>query len=117
MLKEDLANTRFFKKSKKLSNKGELRYSLWIFNIYRRLADGHKYIAAPLNNLLRKGEPSTLVDLKEDQTSAFTVLINNITTPQVLELPLMGLQYSLDTETSDSGVDVFNYIQLGKGST
>ena len=70
--------------------------------MYRRFIDHFAKIAALLTAMLRKGEPDVLPELDEDRITAFSRLKECLVSPPVLQLPRLGLQYSLDTDASDA---------------
>ena len=70
-------------------------------NVYRRFVPRFAHIAAPLNALLKKGQPEQLAPFREAEREAFKALIAAVTAPQILALPRPGLPYSVDTDASD----------------
>ena len=82
----------------------ELRSFLGLCNVYRRFVRNYTDIAAPLNRLLRKGQPVKLEPFGEPETQAFKTLIAAVTSPPILALPKLGLPYSLDTDASNEQV-------------
>ena len=71
---------------------------LGLCNVYRRFVPNFARVAKPLNNLLKKGNPSKLQPLNEEEINAFNTLKNALISPPILKLPRKNLPYSLDTD-------------------
>lgn len=96
----DHENIRALKEAQPPTKKSELRSLVGLANVYRRFIDEFNNIAAPLNSLLKKGQPDSFGDLNELQTSAFDTLVHKVITPPILAFPIPGLPYSIDTDAS-----------------
>ncbi|CDF33132.1 unnamed protein product [Chondrus crispus] len=70
--------------------------------VYRRFVHHFAKIAAPLTSMLKKGEPDRLPELDEDSRSSFEALKTCLISPPILQLPRLGIPYSLDTDASDA---------------
>ncbi|CAN8070297.1 unnamed protein product [Agarophyton chilense] len=94
----------------------ELRSFLGLVNVYRRFIPSLSDIAAPLNALLRKGQPLKLAPFTTDQSDSFRSLIKAVKTAPILSLPKPGLPYSIDTDASDHqvGCALFQTIPEGE---
>ena len=79
----------------------ELKSFLGLCNVYRRFVPNFSRTAAPLQRLLRKGEPFDLPPFAEDQVQVFNLLKAALASPPVLRLPQHGLPYSVDTDACD----------------
>ena len=84
------------------STRTELRSFLGMCNVYRKFVSGFAKIAAPLTDMLRKGEPDTFDDLTEAQAHAFSQLKNALINPPILTLPRESAPYTLDVDACDS---------------
>ena len=100
-LEVDETATRTLKMAKHLRTQTELRAFLGLCNVYRRFVPRYSHVAAPLNTLLKKGNPVTLAPFGEAKIDAFQTLITAITSPPVLALPNADLPYSIDTDARD----------------
>jgi hypothetical protein len=78
----------------------ELRSFLGMCNVYRRFVEGFAKIAAPLTDLLKKGQPETFV-LNTDQQKSFHLLRIALIQPPILKLPKEGKLYTLDVDACD----------------
>ena len=83
------------------TNQTELRSFLGLCNVYRRFVRNFTQIAAPLNELLKKGKPVQLEPFNKLEVEAFEGLKSAISNPPILALPKPGLPYSVDTDASD----------------
>ena len=79
----------------------ELRSFLGLCNVYRRFVPNYAHVAAPLNKLLKKGQPIQLEPFGEAELREFEALREAVNTPPILALPKVGLPYSMDTDASD----------------
>ena len=79
----------------------ELKSFLGLCNVYRRFVPNFARTAAPLQRLLRKGEPFDLPPMDDDQMKAFNLLKAALSSPPVLRLPQDDLKYSVDTDACD----------------
>ena len=100
-LEVDETATRTLKMAKHLRTQTELRAFLGLSNVYRRFVTRYSHVAAPLNTLLKKGNPVTLAPFEEAEMDAFQTLVTAITSPLVLALLKANLPYSIDTDASD----------------
>ena len=76
----------------------ELKSYLGLCNVYRRFVPNFARTAAPLQKLLRKGQPFDLLPLDDDQLRAFDLLKQALAEPPVLCLPRSDLPFSIDTD-------------------
>ena len=100
-LEVDDTHTTALKRAKNPSTQTELRAFLGLCNVYRRSVPGYSDIAAPLNALLRKGQPVKLEPFGPAEDGGFRALVNAVTSPPVLAIPRPDLPYSVDTDASD----------------
>jgi RNase H-like domain found in reverse transcriptase len=70
--------------------------------VYRKFVSGFARIAAPLTDMLRKGEPDIFDQLTEAQARAFRQLKNALINPIILTLPREGAPCTLDVDACDS---------------
>lgn len=84
--------------------------------MYRRYVPRYSHIAAPLNALLKKGEPSKLKEFGESETDAFRTLKQMFTSAPVLRLPKPDLTFSVETDSNDYqvGCALFQTYENGK---
>jgi RNase H-like domain found in reverse transcriptase len=80
----------------------ELKYFLGMSNVFRKFVSGLAKIAAPLTDMLRKGEPDIFDELTEAQALDFSQLKNALINPPILKLPREGTPYTLDVDACDS---------------
>ncbi|CAN8072599.1 unnamed protein product, partial [Agarophyton chilense] len=92
------------KEAKHPKTQTELRSFLGLCNVYRRFVLNFADIATPLNRLLTKGQPVELEPFGDAEASAFTALLNAVTSPPILALPNPGLPYEVDTDASANQV-------------
>jgi hypothetical protein len=78
----------------------ELRSFLGMCNVYRRFVERFAKIAAPLTDLLKKGQPETFM-LNTEQQKSFHVLRDALIEPPILTLPKEGKSYTLDVDACD----------------
>jgi hypothetical protein len=78
----------------------ELRSFLGMCNVYRRFVERFAKIAAPLTDLLKKGQPETF-ELNTEQQKSFHVLRDALIEPPILTLPKEGKSYTLDVDACD----------------
>ncbi len=71
-------------------------------NVYRRFVPNFARLAAPLNELLKKGQPVTIDTLNDAQADAFTALRNCLLNPPVLALPRREGYFTLDTDATET---------------
>ena len=93
-------NTEAVRRAKYPSTQTELRSFLGTCNVYRRFVPNFAHVAAPLNQLLTKGQDSRLPSPTDEQIRAFSLLKTALTTPPVLQLPNPDLEFSVDTDAS-----------------
>ncbi len=67
-------NTQALREAKHPHTQTELRSFLGLCNVYRRFVPRIATIAAPLNKLLKKGEPASIDCLSPEQADAFDKL-------------------------------------------
>ena len=82
----------------------ELRSFLGLCNVYRRFVPNFARAAAPLNDLLKKGQAFELPPLDEKQRKAFDSLKQALIEPTILRLPQSDLEYSVDTDACNHQV-------------
>jgi hypothetical protein len=89
-------------KAKLPRTKMELRAFLGICNVYRRFVSKFATIAAPLTRYSRKDSPDSF-DLEEspDAVADFEQLRSMLTSPPTFALLKQGLEYVLDTDTTE----------------
>ena len=81
------AMSKSLKEAQHPTSQTELRSFLGLCNVYRRFVKDFSRRAAPLNDLLRKGQPAKLGPLTSEQAAAFKDLVEAVTSPPVLALP------------------------------
>ena len=106
-LEVDQANTESLRKAQPPTNRSELRSFLGFCNVYRRFIKDFTRLAGPINKLLKKNSPDQFI-LDEEQLKAFRALIDCVTHPPVLGLPISGLKYSVDTDASAYGMPIIS---------
>ena len=79
---------------------------LGLCNVYRRFVPDFTRIAKPLNMLLKKGQPTKLLPLTDEQIEAFNALKNALINAPILSLPRAGFPYSIDTDACDYQIGV-----------
>jgi RNase H-like domain found in reverse transcriptase len=79
----------------------ELRSFLGMCNVYRKFVPHFANAAAPLTNLLKKGQPIDRPPFDTTQAVAFTLLKNALNTPPLLCPPKDNQPYTLDVDASD----------------
>lgn len=97
-------NTEALKGFQQPRTQTELRSFIGMCNVYRRFVPNFARVAAPLNALLKKGEPVELRDFGPEETGAFELLKEALASPPVLKLPRSDLEYSVDTDACDHQV-------------
>ena len=97
-------NTRALREAKHPSTQTELRSFLGICNVYRRFVPNFARIAAPLNRMLKKGEPKDIDTLLPEQADAFEALKTALLNPPILALPRREGHFTLDTDASEHQV-------------
>ena len=80
------------------ANASELRSFLGLVNYYRKFIRGHSAVAAPLTNLLRKGQ---IWDWSPTCQQAFVKLKAAVTSEPVLSLPDFEKPYEVYSDASD----------------
>ena len=93
-------NTAALQGFKEPTTQTQLRSFLGMCNVYRRFVPNFARVAAPLNQLLKKGKGPDLEPLDEAQRGAFELLKQALSEPPVLRLPQKDLPYSVDTDAS-----------------
>ena len=78
-----------------------VRSFLGLCNVYRRFVKGFSRIAAPLNNLLRKGQPQRWDTLEPKARAAFRTLKEHSAEPPVLALTLREGHVTVETDACD----------------
>jgi RNase H-like domain found in reverse transcriptase len=79
----------------------ELRSFPGMCNVYRKFVPNFANSAAPLTNLLNKGQPIDLPPFDSTQAVALKILKDALTTPSLLCLPKDNQPYTLDVDASD----------------
>jgi RNase H-like domain found in reverse transcriptase len=79
----------------------ELRSFLGMCNVYRKFVPHFAKSAAPLTNLLKKGDPIDLLPFNSVEAESFLLLKTALTTPPLLGLPRDNQPYTLDVDASD----------------
>ena len=115
-LEIDNAHTAALREAQHPRTVTELRSFLGLCNVYRRFVQGYTDIAAPLQELLKKGVPKDLPEFTAEQEEAFRKLIEAVTSPPILALPQPDLPYTVDTDASDYqvGATLFQTHPNGK---
>lgn len=110
------AQTAAIREAKPPRTQTQLRAFLGLCNVYRRFVPRYSHVAAPLNALLKKGEPSQLKEFGEAEMDAFRTLKQMLTSAPVLRLPKPDLPFSVDTDSSDYqvGCALFQTYEDGK---
>ena len=93
-------NTAALQGFKEPTTQTQLRSFLGMCNVYRRFVPNFARVAAPLNQLLKKGQGPDLEPFDEAQRGAFELLKQALSEPPVLRLPQKDLPYSVDTDAS-----------------
>ena len=93
-------NTAALQGFKEITMQTKLRSFLGMCNVYRRFVPNFARVAAPLNQLLKKGQGPDLEPFDEAQRGAFELLKQALSEPPVLRLPQQDLPYSVDTDSS-----------------
>jgi len=78
----------------------EMRSFLGMCNVYRRFVPNFAHVAGPLNKYLMKGQGSILPEPTEEDSRAFELLKESLTSPPVLQLPDPEKDYSIDADAS-----------------
>ena len=86
------------------TTKTQLRSFLGTCNVYRRFVEKFAFVAAPLTQLLKKGQGDNLPALTPEQTRAFESLRQAMLSPPILRLPREGHPYVLDTDASQGQI-------------
>ncbi|CDF33203.1 unnamed protein product [Chondrus crispus] len=97
----DEVSTRALREIAIPTTQTELRSFLGLCNVYRRFVPNYAHKAAPLNQLLKKGQPAKLEPFDETEIKAFDTLREAVISPPILALPKAGFPYSMDTDASD----------------
>ena len=100
-LEVDTSLVAALREAKHPGSQTELRAFLGLCKVYRRFVPRYSQIAAPLNKLLKKGQPEKLITFGPDADYAFRTLIDAVTQPPVLALPKRDLPFSIDTDSPD----------------
>ena len=79
---------------------------LGLCNVYRRFVPNFARVSAPLNSMLKKGEPVKLPPLNEAQLASYNALKQALISPPILRLPKKDLPYSVDTDACGHQVGV-----------
>jgi transposase InsO family protein len=79
----------------------ELRSFLGMCNVYRKFVPQFAKLAAPLTELLKKGQPDTFDHLTDAQVQAFDSLRASLMNPIILGLPVRDRDFTLDVDASD----------------
>jgi hypothetical protein len=79
----------------------ELRSFLGMCNVYRKFVPHFTKSAAPLTNILKKGQPIDLLPFSSVEAESFHLLKTALTTPPLLCLPRDNRPYTLDVDASD----------------
>ena len=78
-----------------------VRSFLGLCNVYRRFVKGFSRIAAPLNDLLRKGQPQRWESLEPNAEKAFHALKDTLAKPPILALPRRSGHITVETDACD----------------
>ncbi|CAN8065809.1 unnamed protein product [Agarophyton chilense] len=89
------------KEAKEPRTQTELRSFLGLANVYRRFIPHFADKAAPLNALLRKGQPPKLDPFTPVQTESFNSLKDSVVSAPILSLPKPERPFIKDTDASD----------------
>lgn len=115
-LEMDEVATAAIRKMLPPTTQAQLRSFLGACNVYRRFVPRYPHIAAPLNALLKKGQPVRLKEFGEAETDVFQTLKEMLTSAPVLALPKPDLPYSVDTDASDYQVGCALFQTYPKGN-
>ncbi len=94
-------NTQAHREAKYPHTQTELQSLLGLCKVYRRFVPRFATIAAPLNKLLKKGEPASIDFLSPEQADAFDKLRQLLLHPPILALPRRDGLFTLYTDASD----------------
>ena len=81
-------------------DKSTLRSFMGAANYYRRFIKGFAGVSRPLNDMLKKGEPTTFGEPTEAQLAAFEHIKHALVNPPILALPQHDKNVMLDTDAS-----------------
>jgi len=93
-------NTEAVKKAVFPRTQKELRSFLGTCYVYRLFDPNFAHVAAPMNQLLTKGQDSKLEPQTLEQQQAFDLLKESLSSPPVLQLPNTDLEFSIDEDAS-----------------
>ena len=96
-------NLEKIRQSRRPTTKKEIRSFLGLANYYRDHVPSFAAIAAPLNDLTKKGLPER-VRWEDAQEKAFTTLRDSLLQRPVLRLPDHSKSFTLRTDASNSGL-------------
>lgn len=91
-------NTDAVKKFLFPASQTEMRSFLGMCNVYRRFIPKFARMAAPLNQILKKGHPVALPPPTEEQQESFSLLKNALVSPPILRIQRPDLPYSVETD-------------------
>mgnify|MGYP003411260331 FL=1 len=94
-------NIETIRQAKHPQNRTELRSFLGMCNVYRKFVPHFAKKAAPLTELLKKGQPIELDALSKDQVQSFNELRTALTNAPILNLPREGGKFTLDVDASE----------------
>ena len=83
--------------------KKQVRSFLGLVGYYRKFIPNFAHIAAPLTDLTKKGQPSTVMWGKQ-QEAAFETLKTMLTSPPILHTPDFAKPFIVQTDASDLGI-------------
>ncbi|KAJ1119110.1 hypothetical protein NDU88_007296 [Pleurodeles waltl] len=86
------------------TTKKEIRSFLGLVGYYRRFIPHYSTLAAPLTDLLKKGQPKNITSLNPAQDHSYHTLQRCLTTQPVLKCPEFDLPFHLQTDASDVGL-------------
>ena len=94
-------NIETIRQAKHPRNGTELRSFLEMCNFYRKFVPHFAKKAAPLTELLKKGQPTEFEALSKEQVKAFNELSIGLTQAPILTLFRDGEKFTLDVDESE----------------
>ena len=101
-----LPKSKFFQATPPHTVRG-VRSFLRLCNVYSRFVKGFSRIAAPLNDILHKGQPQSWESLEPNAEKAFHPLKDTLATPPILALPRRSGHITVETDTYDRQLSAF----------
>lgn len=85
------------------TDKTQPRSFLDLFNVYRRFIDYFNVLTHPLDKNQKKGALDSF-NFEDEQRKSIDSIVNKISAPSVLALPITIISYYLDCDSSDYGI-------------